>query len=79
LEYVHEGFDGVVNVYPFTCMPSTICSAILKPLLRQMKIPYLDASFDGTIQPNHEAVLRTFLYQAQQNQLQKTSCKASSS
>jgi predicted nucleotide-binding protein (sugar kinase/HSP70/actin superfamily) len=76
LEYAHDGFDGVVNVFPFTCMPSTICSAILKPLLHQMKVPYLDASFDGTIQPNHEAVLRTFLYQAQQHQLQRLSCKA---
>ncbi|HBZ56179.1 MAG TPA: CoA activase [Syntrophobacteraceae bacterium] len=71
LEYAHDGFDGVVNVYPFTCMPSTICSAILKPLLHQMRIPYLDASFDGTTQPNHEAVLRTFMYQAQQHQVQK--------
>ena len=79
LEYAHEGFDGVVNVYPFTCMPSTICSAILKPLLHQKKLPYLDASFDGTIQPNHEAVLRTFMYQAQQHQLQRLSCKPVSS
>jgi predicted nucleotide-binding protein (sugar kinase/HSP70/actin superfamily) len=67
LEYVHDGFDGIVNVFPFTCMPSTICSAILKPLLHQMKIPYLDAPYDGTIQPNREAVLRTFLYQAHQH------------
>jgi predicted nucleotide-binding protein (sugar kinase/HSP70/actin superfamily) len=79
LEYAHEGFDGVVNVYPFTCMPSTICSAILKPLLHQMKVPYLDASFDGTIQPNYEAVLRTFMYQAQQHQLQRLGVKVSSS
>jgi len=67
LEYVHHGFDGIVNVFPFTCMPSTICSAILKPLLHQMRIPYLDAPYDGTIQPNREVALRTFLYQAKQH------------
>jgi len=67
LEYAHHGFDGIVNVFPFTCMPSTICSAILKPLLHQMRIPYLDASYDGTIQPNREVALRTFLYQAKQH------------
>jgi predicted nucleotide-binding protein (sugar kinase/HSP70/actin superfamily) len=67
LEYAHHGFDGVVNVFPFTCMPSTICSAILKPLLHQMRIPYLDAPYDGTIQPNREVALRTFLYQAKQH------------
>jgi predicted nucleotide-binding protein (sugar kinase/HSP70/actin superfamily) len=68
LEYAYHGFDGIVNVFPFTCMPSTICSAILKPLLHDMKIPYLDAPYDGTIQPNREVALRTFMYQARQHQ-----------
>jgi predicted nucleotide-binding protein (sugar kinase/HSP70/actin superfamily) len=67
LEYVHEGFNGIVNVFPFTCMPSTICSAILKPLLDQKRIPYLDAPYDGTYQPNRDAALRTFMYQAKQH------------
>lgn len=67
LEYVHDHFDGVVNVYPFTCMPSTITSAILKPLLLKMNVPYLDASYDGAIQPNREVALRTFTYQAAQH------------
>lgn len=67
LEYVHEGFDGVVNVFPFTCMPSTICASILKPLLLEKRIPYLDAPYDGTYQPNREIALRTFLYQARQH------------
>ena len=78
LEYAHDGFDGVINVYPFTCMPSTICSAILKPLLHDMRVPYLDASFDGSTQPTHEAVLRTFMYQAQQHQIHKGNGKTSS-
>jgi len=67
LEYTHHGFNGIVNVFPFTCMPSTVCSAILKPLLHQMKVPYLDAPYDGTIQPNREVALRTFMYQAKQH------------
>jgi predicted nucleotide-binding protein (sugar kinase/HSP70/actin superfamily) len=67
LEYVHHGFDGVVNVFPFTCMPSTIASSVLRPMLHEMKIPYLDAPYDGAIQPNREAALRTFLYQAKQH------------
>ncbi|HDQ40849.1 MAG TPA: CoA activase [Desulfonatronum sp.] len=67
LEYVHDHFDGVVNVFPFTCMPSTITSAILKPLLLRMNVPYLDAAYDGTIQPNREVALRTFMYQATQH------------
>lgn len=66
LEHVHHGFDGVVNVFPFTCMPSAICTAVLKPLLNRLRMPYLDAPFDGAIQPNREVALRTFMYQAGQ-------------
>jgi predicted nucleotide-binding protein (sugar kinase/HSP70/actin superfamily) len=68
LEYMQENFDGVVNVYPFTCMPSTITSAILKPILLQKRMPYMDSAYDGSIQPNREIALRTFMYQAQQRQ-----------
>jgi predicted nucleotide-binding protein (sugar kinase/HSP70/actin superfamily) len=67
LEYIHEGFNGIINVFPFTCMPSTVCSAILKPLLDKDRIPYLDAPYDGTYQPNRESALRTFMYQAKQH------------
>ena len=75
LEYAHHGCDGIVNVFPFTCMPSTICSAILKPLLHQMRIPYLDAPYDGTTQPNREVALRTFLYQAKQHHASRVAGK----
>jgi len=77
LEYAHHDFDGVVNVFPFTCMPSTICSAILKPLLHQMRIPFLDAPYDGTTQPNREVALRTFLYQAKQHLASRITGKSS--
>lgn len=67
IEHAHHGVDGIVNVFPFTCMPSTICSAILKPLLHEKRIPYIDAPYDGAIQPNRETALRTFLYQSRQH------------
>ncbi len=66
IKYVQEGFDGIVNVYPFTCMPSTLASAVLKPLMANLKIPYLDLAYDSSIQPNREAAIRTFIYQATQ-------------
>ncbi len=68
LEYCLHGFDGIVNVFPFTCMPSTMCSAVLKPILDHMQVPYIDAAYDGTYQPNLEAIVRTFMYQAAQHQ-----------
>jgi predicted nucleotide-binding protein (sugar kinase/HSP70/actin superfamily) len=67
LEYALSGFDGIVNVFPFTCMPSTMSSAILKPLLDRLQIPYLDSAYDGTFQPNREAAVRAFMYQTSQH------------
>jgi predicted nucleotide-binding protein (sugar kinase/HSP70/actin superfamily) len=67
IEYVRHGFSGVVNVYPFTCMPSTVTSAVVKPLMSERKVPYLDAPYDGSFQPGREAAIRTFMYQAQQH------------
>jgi predicted nucleotide-binding protein (sugar kinase/HSP70/actin superfamily) len=67
MEYAQHGYDGILNVFPFTCMPSTICSAVLKPLLHEKKIPFIDAPYDGGIQPNREVALRTFIYQARQH------------
>ncbi|MFH1349690.1 MAG: CoA activase [Pseudomonadota bacterium] len=67
MEYMHEGYNGVVNVYPFTCMPSTITSAIVKPIMNRMKVPYLDTPYDGSYQPGREAAIRTFMYQAQRH------------
>jgi len=68
MEYMHEGFDGIVNVYPFTCMPSTITSAVVKPLVTRQRLPYMDTPCDGTYQPGREAAVRTFMYQARQHQ-----------
>jgi hypothetical protein len=67
LEYVRDGFNGVVNVYPFTCMPSTITSAIVKPLMDKFGTPYLDSPYDSGFQPGREAAIRTFMYQAYQH------------
>ncbi|MEJ2023862.1 MAG: CoA activase [Deltaproteobacteria bacterium] len=67
VQYAREGCNGVVNVYPFTCMPSTITSSIIKPIMNQLGLPYLDTPYDATIQPGREAAIRTFMYQACQH------------
>ena len=61
------GYNGVVNVYPFTCMPGATTSAVVKPLIREWRFPYLDVPCDGSSQPNREASVRAFMYQAQQH------------
>jgi predicted nucleotide-binding protein (sugar kinase/HSP70/actin superfamily) len=67
IEYAKEGFNGLINVYPFTCMPSTITSAVVKPMMGRMGVPYLDTPYDSSVQPGREAAIRTFMYQAQQH------------
>ena len=67
LEYGRRGYNGVVNIFPFTCMPSNLTSAITKPLMARLNIPYIDISYDGSFQPGREAALRTFMYQAHQH------------
>jgi predicted nucleotide-binding protein (sugar kinase/HSP70/actin superfamily) len=67
LQFVKEGYNGVVNVYPFTCMPGMTTSAIVKPVLNRMRVPYLDTPYDGSFQPGRETALRTFMHQVTQN------------
>ena len=67
LEYAHSGYNGVVNVFPFTCMPGMTTAAIARPLMAAMSVPYLDAAYDSSIQPGREAAIRTLMYQAQQH------------
>jgi predicted nucleotide-binding protein (sugar kinase/HSP70/actin superfamily) len=66
LEYVAHGCDGIVNVYPFTCMPATIATSVLGPLLAKMRVPYLDVPCDGTHRASRETQIRTFVWQAAQ-------------
>ena len=66
LEHAAHGCDGVVNVYPFTCMPGTIATAVLAPLLGARGVPYLEVPCDETRRPNRETQVRTFVWQALQ-------------
>ncbi|MCF8127608.1 MAG: CoA activase [Deltaproteobacteria bacterium] len=67
MEYVREGYNGLVNVYPFTCMPSITTSSIVRPLMNRLRVPYLDTPYDSSTQPGRESAIRTFMYQADQH------------
>jgi predicted CoA-substrate-specific enzyme activase len=48
VEYYHDGFGGVVNVMPFSCMPSTIVSGQTQRVSADCGgMPILNLSFDG--------------------------------
>jgi predicted nucleotide-binding protein (sugar kinase/HSP70/actin superfamily) len=44
--YKREGFDGVIQLLPFTCMPETIAKGILPLVSRDMDIPVLSLVID---------------------------------
>lgn len=70
LEYIPMRFNGLVNVYPLSCMPGMATSAIIRPVINEKRIPYLDTPYDGIFQPGMEAAIRTFVYQAEQHSWQ---------
>lgn len=44
--YAREGFDGLVQVFPFTCMPEIIAESILPVVSNAMDIPVISLIFD---------------------------------
>ncbi len=67
LHCARSGYNAVVNVYPFTCMPGMTTSAIVRPILNDLGLPFLDTPCDDSLQPNRETAVRTFMYQARQH------------
>lgn len=44
--YANEGFDGVLHLFPFTCMPDTIAKSILPSISRDFDMPFLSLVID---------------------------------
>jgi len=67
VDYALKGASGVVNVMPFSCMPGTITSAILKRYKElNGNFPVLNMAYDGQEQSNILTRLEAFMYQARQ-------------
>jgi hypothetical protein len=47
LEAAGEGYDGIILIGPFNCLPYRISEAILKPLCIQRGMPLLTYESDG--------------------------------
>jgi|Deesub1362A_J573_1020465.scaffolds.fasta_scaffold00666_20 predicted nucleotide-binding protein (sugar kinase/HSP70/actin superfamily) len=44
--YVYEGFDGILHLMPFTCMPELVARSIFPRLQRELDVPILSLIFD---------------------------------
>jgi predicted nucleotide-binding protein (sugar kinase/HSP70/actin superfamily) len=66
-EFYHNGFGGVVNVMPFSCMPSTIVSMQTRRISEDCGgMPILNISFDGQDDAAMETRLEAFVEQVRQ-------------
>lgn len=63
-DFLAKKVSGIVNVMPFTCMPGTIVSTILKRFREHHNnIPFLAVSYDGQGETNTRTRLEAFMYQ----------------
>ncbi|MDK2897207.1 MAG: hypothetical protein PWP04_1327 [Candidatus Atribacteria bacterium] len=46
IRYAQEGFDGVVHLYPFTCMPEIVAKSVLTQVSRDFDLPVLHLAID---------------------------------
>ena len=73
VEYYHQNAAGVVNVMPFTCMPGTIVSGILKRMRKEHDhIPVISIAYDGQREASILNRLEAFVHQARQYQRRRS-------
>jgi predicted CoA-substrate-specific enzyme activase len=66
-EYARHGFNGVVNLTPFHCMPGTIANTLLVRFAKKYpNVPVLKMVYDGTQQSGEDTRLEAFMFQAKQ-------------
>ncbi len=69
IDFAKRGASGIVNIMPFTCMPGTIVSALLKRYREENNnIPILNMAYDGQEQTNTLTRLEAFMHQAKEFQ-----------
>ena len=67
IDFIQKGASGIVNSMPFTCMPGTIVSTLLKRYREEnSNIPILNMAYDGQEQTNTLTRLEAFMYQARE-------------
>jgi len=72
IDYISRGVSGIVNVMPFTCMPGTIASAVLKRVREDHdNIPILNIAYEGQGDSQTLTRLEAFMYQAHSYQQAK--------
>ena len=69
VEYAEQGFDGIVNVIPFGCMPGTIVSLLLHQFRQDWGLPVLNVVVEGTKSTGQDIRFDAFIQQAYEHML----------
>jgi len=70
VEYAEHGFDGIVNIIPFGCMPGTIVSLLLHQFRHDYGLPVLNVVVEGTKDPGESIRFEAFIQQCREHMLQ---------
>ena len=63
IDFIDKGVSGIINVMPFTCMPGTITSAVLRLVQKKYNVPIINVAYDGPGLTNIDTRLEAFMYQ----------------
>lgn len=65
LDFAERGACGILNVFPFSCMPGIVVAAMAPQLRRRFHdVPWLDLSYDGQENTNVRTRMGAFMHQA---------------
>jgi predicted nucleotide-binding protein (sugar kinase/HSP70/actin superfamily) len=66
IDFAHKGVSGIVNAMPFTCMPGTISSALMRLIQKNHDVPVMNVAYDGQGATNVLTRLEAFMYQVKE-------------
>lgn len=66
IDFMQKGVSGLINAMPFTCMPGTISSALMKLVQKTYDVPILNIAYDGQGHTNVTSRLEAFMHQVKE-------------
>jgi predicted CoA-substrate-specific enzyme activase len=67
IDFISKGASGVINAMPFTCMPGTISSAIMRLIQNKYDVPVINVAYDGQGETNITTRLEAFMHQVKEH------------
>jgi predicted CoA-substrate-specific enzyme activase len=71
VDFINKGVSGIINAIPFTCMPGTIASALLRLVQKKYDVPIITIAYDGQGLTNITTRLEAFMYQVREQAKRK--------